>query len=191
VPAAMSAGRDRGGAHSRGQQWHHHLVAAALHRLGRAVHRATNQVTWSGFGCGGYDESAATDGRAFLCNAVAPGAAQDITFNVTVPPGRFGLGAPCRAHGAGWRGNGSGMPTAGRSAVSSSSLPDVVVVFRRSEPAQSHAGPEGQAFSAVVRNLGPVANPSGCPSRRRIFRRWRIPDVGLGERGRSPSRRVG
>jgi hypothetical protein len=59
---------------------------AALHRLGAQYTGAVNQVTWSGFGCGGYMNSA-TDGRALLCGTVPPGATQDIAFNITVPPG--------------------------------------------------------------------------------------------------------
>jgi hypothetical protein len=160
VPAAMSAGATalvRIRVVNNGTTtW----SPAALHRLGAQYTGATNQVTWSGFGCGGY-MNAATDGRAFLCNAVAPGAAQDITFNVTVPPGASGsvrLAVRMVQDGVEWFGNAYSWSIA----VSSSSLPDVVVDSVAVSPPNPTPG-QKVSFSAVVRNLGPVATPAGVP----------------------------
>ena len=125
VPAAMSAGTTAAVrirvVNNGTTTW----SPAALHRLGAQYTGATNQVTWSGFGCGGY-MNAATDGRAFLCNAVAPGGTQDIAFNITVPPGASGsvrLAIRMVQDGVEWFGNAYSWSIA----ISPSALPDVVV----------------------------------------------------------------
>jgi len=63
--------------------------AGSAHRLGAQYTGSTNQLTWSGFPCGGYMNSP-TDGRVFLCNDVAPGASYDFSFNVTAPAAASG-----------------------------------------------------------------------------------------------------
>jgi hypothetical protein len=45
---------------------------------------SSNNVTWSGWSCGGYSLSA-NNARAYLCNSVAPGGFHDFFFNVTAP----------------------------------------------------------------------------------------------------------
>jgi len=56
-------------------------TAGELFRLGAGP---TNTVTWGGFPCGGFSNSA-TDARVYLCSSVAPGAVYAFTFNVTAP----------------------------------------------------------------------------------------------------------
>jgi len=55
--------------------------AGSAHRLGVGP---SNQVSWSGFPCGGYMNNL-LDGRVFLCRDVAPGQAYDFQFNVQLP----------------------------------------------------------------------------------------------------------
>jgi hypothetical protein len=56
--------------------------AGTNHRLGAQYTGTLNQISWSGFPCGGY-MTGPTDGRIFLCNDVAPGASYDFSFNVS------------------------------------------------------------------------------------------------------------
>ncbi len=56
--------------------------AGTNHRLGAQYTGTLNQISWSGFPCGGY-MTTPTDGRVYLCNDVAPGASYDFTFNVS------------------------------------------------------------------------------------------------------------
>ena len=61
-------------------------TAGTLYRLGA---QSGNGVTWSAYPCGGYMNSL-SDGRAYLCQNVAPNATYDFVFNVTAP----GSGTP-------------------------------------------------------------------------------------------------
>jgi len=131
---------------------------AALHRIGAQYTGATNQVIWSAFACGGYQNSA-VDGRAYLCGPVAPGASQDITFNITVPAGASGsvrLAIRMVQDGVQWFGNAYSWSIA----ISPGGLPDVVVDRVSVSPPNPTPG-QNVSFSALVRNLGPAATPAG------------------------------
>ena len=131
-----------------------------LHGLGAQYADSFNQVTWSKFGCGGFMRNL-TDGRAFLCKDVPPGAAQDVAFSITVPPGASGpvrLAVRMVQDGVEWFGNAYSWSIA----VSPSGLPDVVIDSVKVTPPNPAPG-QMVSFGAVVRNLGPAATPSGVP----------------------------
>lgn len=56
-------------------------TAGEMFRLGAGP---SNNVTWSGFSCGGFSNGA-TNQRVYLCGSVAPGGVHDFTCNVTAP----------------------------------------------------------------------------------------------------------
>jgi hypothetical protein len=58
-------------------------TAGALYRLGASP---TNELAWTGFGCGGYMNGPG-DGRVFLCHDVPPGTSHDFRFQVLMPSG--------------------------------------------------------------------------------------------------------
>jgi hypothetical protein len=160
VPAAMSAGATAAVrirvVNNGTTTW----SAASLHRLGAQYTGAANQVTWSGFACGGYMNSA-IDARAFLCGPVPPGGVQDIAFNITVPPGASGsvrLAVRMVQDGVQW----FGASYSWSIALSANTLPDVVV-DRVSVTPPNPAPGQRVSFNALVRNLGPVATPAGVP----------------------------
>jgi murein DD-endopeptidase MepM/ murein hydrolase activator NlpD len=86
VPGSVAAGETAGVRvkvfNNGGTTWRE----GTLHRLGA---EGSNQVTWSGWACGGYALSP-TDARVFLCNDVLPGGSYEFVFNVTVPAGASG-----------------------------------------------------------------------------------------------------
>ena len=57
--------------------------AGQLYRLGASP---SNQLSFSGFACGGYTRSPG-DSRVFLCRDVPPGGSHEFRFVVTMPPG--------------------------------------------------------------------------------------------------------
>ena len=133
----------------------------ALHRLGAWYDGGFNQVSWNGFGCGGY-MNATTDARAFVCNPVPPGATQDIVFNITVPPAASGsvrLAVRMVQDGVEWFGNSYSWSIS----VVPNSLPDVVVDSVAVSPPNPAPG-QPVAFSAVVRAWAPRPRPQACPS---------------------------
>jgi hypothetical protein len=81
VPASLNPGqifRVRIRAYNTGTTtW----TALGNYRLGAA---ASNNVTWSNWGCGGYS-LATNNARAYLCGNVAPGGFQDFNFDITAP----------------------------------------------------------------------------------------------------------
>jgi N-acetyl-anhydromuramyl-L-alanine amidase AmpD len=71
-------------------------------RLGAA---AGNTVAWSGFACGGYQNSPG-DARVFLCSPVPPGGVYDFKLDLTAPaPGQAVLGVRMVQDGVAWFGD--------------------------------------------------------------------------------------
>jgi hypothetical protein len=134
-------------------------TAGTLYRLGALSGGSFNQVTWSGFSCGGY-MNGPLDGRAFLCHSVSPGGTHDLNFEITVPPGATGsvrFAVRMVRDGIEW----FGQSYAWTIAVSDSpSLPDVIVDSVALSPPDPIVG-EQMSFTSVVRNIGSAPTPSG------------------------------
>ena len=133
--------------------------AGSGHRLGAWYSASSNQVVWSGFACGGYLNNV-TDARVFLCHDVPPGATHDFNFNVTLPAGASGslrLAVRMVQDGVEWFGEAYAWSI---SVSSGAKLPDVVVTTVSISPASPSPG-QPVTFSAVVRNVGLGATPSG------------------------------
>jgi hypothetical protein len=94
--------------------------AAELVRLGAGP---DNNVTWSGFSCGGFSNSL-SDARSYLCASVAPGASADFAFNVTAPAsGPARLSVRMVKEGVAWFGEALVFPIAVVSNPCQSSVP--------------------------------------------------------------------
>ena len=132
-------------------------TAGTLYRLGALPSGSFNQVSWSGFPCGGY-MNGPTNGRVFLCSNVPPGATYDFNFNVTVPGGTSGsirFAVRMVRDGVAWFGQAHAFTIS----VGGPSLPDVVIQSLAVSPANPNTG-QGVTFSAVVKNIGTAPTPS-------------------------------
>jgi hypothetical protein len=80
-------------------------TSGSLFRLGAWYTGNYNQFTWNGWNCGGYMNNI-TDGRAYLCNSVAPGGSYDFYFNIVAPgtAGTYRLAVSMVQDGVQWFG---------------------------------------------------------------------------------------
>lgn len=117
-----------------------------------------NGVEFVAYQCGGYMNNV-LDGRIYTCASVAPGQAHTYVFTIRMPAGATGsrlLALQMVQEGVAFFGASKSWSIA----AASSSLPDVVVDSVTVSPASPVAGQQ-VTFSAVVRNAGGVATPSG------------------------------
>lgn len=118
----------------------------------------TNAVEFVAYQCGGYMNNV-LDGRIYTCASTAPGAAHTYVFTIRMPAGATGtrlLALQMVQEGVAFFGTSRSWSIA----AAASALPDVVVDSVTASPASPVAGQQ-VTFSAVVRNIGATATPSG------------------------------
>ncbi len=129
--------------------------AQSAFRLATTTSNGVKLIDWS---CGGYMITK-KDARVYTCTTTAPGQSHTYTFTIKMPASATGsraLSVQMVQDGVAF----FGQPRSWSIAVAGASLPDVVVDSVSVSPANLSPGQAVQ-FSALVRNAGGAATPSG------------------------------
>lgn len=129
--------------------------AQSLFRLATTSANGVKLVNWA---CGGYSNTK-KDARVYTCTTTAPGQSHTYKFTIKMPGIATGLrylSVQMVQDGVAFFGQARSWPIT----VVSPNLPDVVVDSVSMTPANPGVG-QAVKFSAVVRNIGTVATPSG------------------------------